>query len=68
LEKARDYLMERKQFGRPIGDNQFLQFKLAEMAMELVSARWREACPGALHMMTLTMDDGEWVWWIGLAG
>lgn len=39
MEKARDYLMERKQFGRPIGDNQFLQFKLAEMAMELVSAR-----------------------------
>lgn len=33
------YVGERKQFGRPIGDNQYLQFKLAEMATSLVSAR-----------------------------
>ncbi|MDQ2138638.1 acyl-CoA dehydrogenase family protein [Alcaligenaceae bacterium A4P071] len=36
---ARRYLTERKQFGRPLADFQALQFKLADMATSIVSAR-----------------------------
>jgi len=39
LEQARAYLLERKQFGRAIADFQALQFRLADMATELVAAR-----------------------------
>jgi alkylation response protein AidB-like acyl-CoA dehydrogenase len=39
LDKARQYAMERKAFGRAIGDFQALQFKLADMATELEAAR-----------------------------
>lgn len=39
LNKARDYLHERKQFGRELSSFQALQFKLADMATELVAAR-----------------------------
>ena len=39
LEKARDYMVERKAFGRVIADFQALQFKLADMATELEAAR-----------------------------
>jgi alkylation response protein AidB-like acyl-CoA dehydrogenase len=39
LEKARDYMVERKAFGRAIADFQALQFKLADMATELEAAR-----------------------------
>jgi alkylation response protein AidB-like acyl-CoA dehydrogenase len=39
LEKAREYMLERKAFGRPIADFQALQFKLADMATELEAAR-----------------------------
>lgn len=39
LNQARNYLLERKQFGRQIGDFQGLQFRLADMATELVAAR-----------------------------
>ena len=46
LEAARAYLLERRQFGRPLADFQALQFKLADMATELDAARlmvWRGA-------------------------
>ncbi|MBW4947768.1 acyl-CoA/acyl-ACP dehydrogenase, partial [Klebsiella pneumoniae] len=46
LEKARNYASERKVFGRPIGQNQGIQFPLAESFIELEAAnlmRWR-AC------------------------
>jgi len=46
LEKARAYASERKVFGRPIGQNQGIQFPLAECFIELEAAnlmRWR-AC------------------------
>ncbi|MER5393829.1 acyl-CoA dehydrogenase family protein [Saccharopolyspora sp. NPDC002686] len=33
------YVQERKQFGRPIGDFQGVQFKLADMAMHVTAAR-----------------------------
>jgi hypothetical protein len=39
LDKAREYMLERKAFGRAIADFQALQFKLADMATELEAAR-----------------------------
>uniref|UniRef100_A0A3Q2NX26 Isobutyryl-CoA dehydrogenase, mitochondrial n=1 Tax=Fundulus heteroclitus TaxID=8078 RepID=A0A3Q2NX26_FUNHE len=36
---ARDHLLVRKQFGETLANNQFLQFKLAEMATKLVASR-----------------------------
>jgi len=39
FEKARDYMLERKQFGRTLSEFQALQFKLADMATELEAAR-----------------------------
>ena len=39
LDAARRYLQDRQQFGKPLAANQALQFKLADMATELVAAR-----------------------------
>lgn len=39
LDHALGYARERKQFGRPIGDFQGVQFELAEMAVEVEAAR-----------------------------
>ncbi|RUO36285.1 acyl-CoA dehydrogenase family protein [Aliidiomarina sanyensis] len=39
LNTARDYMHERSQFGKPLAAFQALQFKLADMATELVAAR-----------------------------
>ena len=39
LNRARDYMLERKQFGEAIANFQALQFKLADMVTELVAAR-----------------------------
>ncbi|XP_073441068.1 isobutyryl-CoA dehydrogenase, mitochondrial [Dendrobates tinctorius] len=36
---SRDHLSVRKQFGEPLANNQYLQFRLAEMATQLVTAR-----------------------------
>ena len=46
FEAARNYMLERRQFGRRLADFQALQFKLADMASELEAARlllWRAA-------------------------
>src|SRR5207302_3193172 len=43
---ARDYMLERRQFGQRLADFQALQFKLADMATEMDAARlmlWRAA-------------------------
>jgi alkylation response protein AidB-like acyl-CoA dehydrogenase len=39
LDKARQYLFERKAFGKNIGEFQAMQFKIADMATELEAAR-----------------------------
>ena len=39
LDTAQRYMLERKQFGKAIGDFQGLQFKLADMLTNLVAAR-----------------------------
>ena len=39
LSAAQRYMQDRRQFGRPLADFQALQFKLADMATELVAAR-----------------------------
>lgn len=39
LNKAREYLLERKQFGKRLADFQALQFRLADMVTELMAAR-----------------------------
>lgn len=39
LETAKNYMQERTQFGKPLAAFQALQFKLADMATELVAAR-----------------------------
>ena len=39
INKARDYMLERKQFGKRLADFQALQFRLADMVTELVAAR-----------------------------
>ncbi|WP_073259203.1 acyl-CoA dehydrogenase family protein [Cryptosporangium aurantiacum] len=39
FEVARDYVKQRKQFGRPIADFQSLQFMLADMALKIEAAR-----------------------------
>jgi alkylation response protein AidB-like acyl-CoA dehydrogenase len=39
MEAARDYMLERRQFGQRLADFQALQFKLADMATDLDAAR-----------------------------
>lgn len=52
LEASRDYLKERQQFGQPLAEFQALQFRLADMASELESARLM------LHRAAWMLDNG----------
>ena len=53
MEAARDYLLERRQFGQRLADFQALQFKLADMATELDAARLM------LRRAAASLDKGE---------
>ncbi|MBX5472575.1 MAG: acyl-CoA dehydrogenase, partial [Acetobacteraceae bacterium] len=53
LEAARNYMRERRQFGRPLADFQALQFMLADMATELEAARLM------VHRAAAALDAGE---------
>jgi hypothetical protein len=39
VERTQAYIMERRQFGKAIGENQYVQFKFAEMVTSVVGAR-----------------------------
>ena len=52
LEAALDYAKTRRQFGKPIADNQGLQWLLADMAKDISAAR------SAVQRAALLMDDG----------
>lgn len=47
------YIQEREQFGRPIADFQTVQFKLADMATELVAARQM------IYLAASKLDEGH---------
>jgi glutaryl-CoA dehydrogenase len=51
---ARQYTLDRKQFGRPLAANQLIQFKLANMQTEITLG-----LQAALRVGR-TMDDGSW--------
>jgi alkylation response protein AidB-like acyl-CoA dehydrogenase len=53
LEASLDYAAERMQFGTPIKDFQAIQFKLADMASRIASAR------ALLHLTAAAKDRGE---------
>jgi alkylation response protein AidB-like acyl-CoA dehydrogenase len=53
LEASLTYAAERRQFGQPIRDFQAIQFKLADMASRLTSAR------AMLHLTAAAKDRGE---------
>lgn len=53
LEAAVDYARTRRQFGRPIADNQGLQWILADMAKDIAAARL------LVYDAATTMDDGR---------
>ncbi len=51
INKTRDYVQERQQFGKLLADFQAVQFKLADMVTELESARW------LLYRAAWTLDN-----------
>jgi alkylation response protein AidB-like acyl-CoA dehydrogenase len=53
LERAKQYMTERKQFGRALAGFQALQFKLADMATELDAARLM------IHRGAAALDDRD---------
>lgn len=53
LEASIKYAKERQQFGKPIAENQAIQFKLADMAMEIEAARL------LVHKAATMKDEGK---------
>jgi alkylation response protein AidB-like acyl-CoA dehydrogenase len=53
MEAARQYMLERRQFGQRLADFQALQFKLADMATELYAARLM------LRRAAASLDKGD---------
>ncbi len=61
FEFARDYALERQQFGRPIAKQEAVAFKLADMATEIDAARllaWRAAWMAA-NQIPLARGEGS---------
>ncbi len=52
IQETADYLRQRKAFGKPLLDNQFIQYKLAELKTEL------EALRALVYMATQTYIEG----------
>jgi alkylation response protein AidB-like acyl-CoA dehydrogenase len=52
LEASLDYAKARRQFGRPIADNQGIQWMLADMATDIEAAR------ALVHRAALLLDNG----------
>ena len=53
LKATIDYANERKQFGKPIGKNQDIAFRLARISTEIEAARW------LLYRVAWLYDEGE---------
>ena len=53
FEIARQYLMERLQFGKPLYKNQYLAFKMAELALEIEQAKY------ILYKAALDKQEGK---------
>jgi len=53
LEAALDYARDRKQFGKPVLDNQGIQWMLADMATEIAASR------ALVHRAAAMLDRGE---------
>lgn len=73
FDAARDYTKERQQFGRPISANQSIRFKLADMAMEIQSARlltymaaWKKSIgePFAMEAAMAKLKASETAMWV----
>mgnify|MGYP001217225128 CR=1 FL=1 len=59
LDYAKGYVRERKQFGKPIGDFQGVQFMLADMAMKLTAARQLTYAAAARSERVARGADGQ---------
>jgi alkylation response protein AidB-like acyl-CoA dehydrogenase len=59
LDYAKGYVAERKQFGKPIGDFQGVQFMLADMAMKLEAARQLTYAAAARSERVSLGNDGK---------
>ena len=53
LNYAQAYMLERKQFGKPLANFQALQFKLADMVTELIAARQM------VRLAAVKLDSGD---------
>lgn len=53
LKHAQEYMLERKQFGKPLAAFQALQFKIADMATELIAARQM------VRLAAFKLDEGD---------
>ncbi|UJB42335.1 acyl-CoA dehydrogenase [Streptomyces sp. A1-5] len=67
LDYAKGYVQERKQFGKPIGDFQGVQFMLADMAMKLEAARQLTYAAAARSERVSAGSKGEDLTFFGAA-